>query len=220
MKIKIWDNFTRIYHMSQLILLALLWYSGEQGDFELHFLCGYILLSLWLTRIIWGFIGSESARFSHFFKSPLVVVKWLTTPHKAHSGHNPIAAYMVMALLTLLGIQLLSGLFATDDVLAEGPLLYYVSDSIAEFMDGLHSDNFDYLLTLIALHIVAAVIHTLRADNVIKTIITGTTTDQELVRELAQENKKLSFANSIVALIIWLIIFLLLGYFWLGEEEF
>lgn len=209
MKQRIWDNFTRIYHMSQLILLALLWYSGEQADFELHFICGYLLLSLWIARIIWGFIGSDTSKFSQFIRSPIAASKHLKHLHKPHVGHNPIAGYMVIALLIVLGIQLITGLFATDDVLAEGPLLYYVSDSLAESMDSLHHSNFDILLALIALHVIAAIAHTIKADNVIKTIITGHSDSHEKV--------KMIFKSSIMPLALWLILFGLFGYLWLGE---
>ena len=136
--IKVWDNFTRIYHISQLILLALLWYSGSEGDFENHFIYGFILLALIAARLIWGFIGSQSSRFSHFVKLPW---KFPFNDKKAllHSnhGHSPVAGYMVIVLLFAICVQLTSGLFATDDVLAEGPLYSYFSDDTVEFFDSL-----------------------------------------------------------------------------------
>lgn len=209
MKKRIWDNFTRIYHMSQLILLALLWYSGEQADFELHFICGYLLLSLWVSRIVWGFIGSDTSKFVRFIRSPQTAVKHIKHAHKPHVGHNPIAGYMVLALLAALGVQLLTGLFATDDVLAEGPLLYYVSDSLAETLDSLHNSNFDILLILIGLHVIAALVHTFKADNVIKTIITGKSENEEA--------SDLKFKSSLIPLVLWVILFSLFAYLWLGE---
>ena len=211
-KFKVWDNFTRIYHMSQLLLLALLWYSGEQGDFELHFLCGYTMLALWISRLFWGVLGSQSARFSYFLASPKTALSWLKKPHQAFPGHNPLAAYMIIALLLSLGVQLITGLFATDDVLAEGPLLYTVSDSLAESLDSLHNTNFDILLALIAIHIVAALIHSWRSDNVIKTIVTGFTD--------AQHTTPLVFRSSIIPLLLWLGLALLFGYMWLGEASY
>ena len=37
---------------------------------ELHFLSGYSIIALLLFRVAWGFVGSETARFSHFLKRP------------------------------------------------------------------------------------------------------------------------------------------------------
>ncbi|WP_448551705.1 cytochrome b/b6 domain-containing protein [Thalassotalea montiporae] len=211
-KFKVWDNFTRIYHMSQLILLALLWYSGEQGDFDLHFICGYTMLALWISRLFWGIFGSQTSRFSYFLASPVSALRWLAKPHQAFPGHNPLAAYMIIALLLSLGVQLISGLFATDDVLAEGPLIYGVSDSLAETLDSLHNSNFDILLGLIAIHIVAALVHSWRGDNVIKTIITGYSNHSHSVQ--------LRFRSSWIPIALWLSLFLLFGYLWLGDDGF
>ncbi|NMP29932.1 hydrogenase [Thalassotalea sp. M1531] len=209
MHTKIWDNFTRIYHMSQLILLALLWYSGEQGDFDNHFIYGYLLLSLLIARISWGIFGSETSKFSHFLKSPIAVWHWLKKVHTPVAGHNPVAGYMVVALIILLSIQLFSGLFATDDVLAEGPLLYYVSDDLAESLDSLHRRNFDWLLALIALHAIAAFLHSFKADNVVRTILTGKS--KELPPTAIQ------FKSSLIPLAIWFCMFGLFAYLWLGD---
>ncbi len=208
-KVTIWDNFTRIYHMSQLILLALLWYSGEQADFELHFTCGYLMLSLFITRLVWGLIGSDTSRFVHFVKTPKTVLNSLKQKPSPTHGHSPVAGYMVVALLLALGAQLFTGLFATDDVLAEGPLIYSVSDSFAESMDSLHHEIFNILLALIALHAVAGIVHSIKADNVIKVILTG--------KSSVHEPHSLSFKSVVVPLAIWAVLFGLMAYFWLAD---
>ncbi|MDG2393342.1 MAG: cytochrome b/b6 domain-containing protein [Thalassotalea sp.] len=202
--IRVWDTFTRIYHISQLILLALLWYSAEQADFELHFLCGFVLLSLWLTRLVWGFIGSDSSRFINFIKSPFDVLNaWRdNTISKPHIGHNPVGGYMVMALLIAIGLQVFTGLFASDDVFSEGPLYLAVSDSFASSMDSLHHLNFDILLVLVGLHALAGIFHVVRGDNVIKAIITGKKrTDKKNLKIV--DAKPVQFKGVILPLILW-----------------
>ncbi len=207
---KIWDNFTRIYHFSQLILLALMWYSGEQGDFELHFICGFALLALWGTRLLWGFIGSDTSRFTHFIKSPWAVIKaWrgnsITTPH---IGHNPVGGYMVLALLISLGVQLFSGLFASDDVFSEGPLYSLFSESTAEQLDSLHHFNFNILLILIAVHALAGILHFFRGDNVLLAIVSGN-------KKLPLKNStSLSFKSALMPLVLWATLFTLLYSSW------
>ncbi|MFD2168055.1 cytochrome b/b6 domain-containing protein [Thalassotalea euphylliae] len=209
---RIWDYFTQIYHTSQLILLALLWYTGTEGDFETHFICAYLMLALWITRMIWGVIGSETNQFHKFIKSPVTAFKWLKQPHKPHPGHNPITGYMVIALIISLGIQLFTGLFATDDVFAEGPFIYSVSEDFAEKMDSLHHSNFDILLALIGIHVIAAIIHSWRGDNVIKTMLTGKSDD-------VNTSQAITFKNSLIPLVIWILLFGLFGYLWLGDAE-
>lgn len=194
--------------MSQLILLALLWYSGNQGDFELHFFCGYLMLSLLCTRIIWGFIGSETSKFSHFIHSPFRVFKQLSTKnYQANTiGHHSLAGYMVLALILSLSVQVFTGLFATDDVLAEGPLLYYVSDELAESLDRIHDVNFDILLVLISLHVVGAIWHSAKIANVIKAIITGNINTNG-------QSKPPQLKPALLPLAIWLVLFSIMAYF-------
>lgn len=210
-QIKVWDNFTRIYHVSQLILLALLWYSGDQGDFENHFIYGFILLALIATRLIWGVIGSQSSRFTHFVKLPwrLPFNNKKALLHSNH-GHSPIAGYMVIALLISVCVQLTSGLFATDDVLAEGPLYSYFSDETIEFFDSLHSSNFDVLLILVGIHAIAGLIHQFSGDNVITGILLG---KKKADTTLSQSS--LFWRSSIIALVIWGL--LVVGVFYLNQ---
>lgn len=223
--IKIWDNFTRLYHLSQLVLLALLWYSAEQADFELHFSCAFILLGLWLSRIIWGFFGSETSRFTHFIKSPIQLFKSFRTPLSKTRyltpsiGHNPIAGYMILALLISLGVQLFSGLFASDDVFSEGPLYMLVSESFAQKMDSLHHNNFDILLVFIGLHAIAAIVHVFNGDNVIKAILTGKkTVNKQTLNE--KPKAKLTFRSSWLPLVVWLGLASALYYWGMGAASY
>lgn len=210
-QIKVWDNFTRIYHASQLILLALLWYSGDQGDFDNHFIYGFILLALIATRLIWGFIGSQSSRFSQFVKLPwqLPFNNKKALLH-SNNGHSPIAGYMVIVLLITICVQLTSGLFATDDVLAEGPLYSYFSDDTVEFFDRLHASNFDVLLVLAALHVIAGIFHQITGDNVITGILLGKKKADPVLSQ-----KALFWRSSFIALTIWAL--LVAGVFYLNQ---
>ena len=60
-----------------VILLGSSWLTQNPGRMELHFLCGYRILTLLLFRLAWGFVGSDTARFSRFLKSPLAALRHL-----------------------------------------------------------------------------------------------------------------------------------------------
>ncbi|MDN3653487.1 cytochrome b/b6 domain-containing protein [Thalassotalea ponticola] len=215
--IRIWDNFIRIYHIAQLILIALLWYSAEQADFELHFVSGFTLASLWLARIIWGFVGSDTARFSHFVVNPYRVIQaWRTNlVAKPHSGHNPVSGYMVLALLIVLAVQFISGLFATDDVFAEGPFYALASESVTAYMDSIHSSNINLLWGLIVLHALAGIFHSIRGDHVIKAIITG---KKRMPAQTSPD--QLKFKSATAPLCLWLASALLCTYFGLHLSSY
>ena len=69
---------------------------------------------------------------------------------------------MVLILLAALGIQALSGLVTTDDVLWNGPLYDSVSDELAELGSTIHHFMETGLKILVAVHIIAVLFHTFK----------------------------------------------------------
>ena len=77
--VRAWDLGVRVFHWSLLVLLTGLWLTGEsEGDWmEVHQWLGISALALVLSRIAWGFVGSETARFGHFIRGRGAVVTYL-----------------------------------------------------------------------------------------------------------------------------------------------
>lgn len=170
--IQLWDKAIRFYHWSQLLLLAGLWFTADQGYLVVHQILAYSLAAILLSRLIWGFVGSETARFSHFLQSPLQLVRmWNKAKHGI--GHRGLSGYMSLALMTLILLQFISGLMTTDDVMTEGPLYGSVSSDWSSFASWFHHNNFDLLLILIAVHVVAALVHGLKKDGVLGAMLHG-----------------------------------------------
>ena len=74
-KIKVWDGFIRSFHWLLVIAIAALYFSAEEGMMELHFVAGFFTLALLVTRLIWGLIGSKTAKLSALFHSPSAALK-------------------------------------------------------------------------------------------------------------------------------------------------
>ncbi|MBM7456957.1 cytochrome b [Oceanisphaera litoralis] len=175
--VHVWDWSIRIFHWSLPILLFLLWRSAGD-DMEQHMLFAQWLLGLLLYRIIWGFIGTPYARFSHFIYHPARIIAYLRatlTPHKpVYLSHNPLGGVMVLVMLGTLLFQAGTGLFATDDIFYEGPLYSYVSGTTTSLMTDWHKSWFyQGLLLIIGLHILAIVLHRLRGEGLVKAMVTG-----------------------------------------------
>ncbi|WP_036234040.1 cytochrome b/b6 domain-containing protein [Marinobacterium litorale] len=161
----VWDIFIRIFHWTLAASILFAWWSGEEGGnwMNLHMQAGYLVLSLIVFRIIWGFTGSPYARFKSFLVSPSATLTYFKqllggqAPH--HVGHNPLGGWMVIALLTLGLIQAGSGLFTTDDIFTEGPLTAYVSGDIASALTTVHKATFNIILAAVALHLAGVVYH-------------------------------------------------------------
>ncbi|MCG9711351.1 cytochrome b/b6 domain-containing protein [Shewanella insulae] len=172
-KIKVWDLPTRLFHWSMIALLGGLWWSAEVGEMQWHQVFAYGLLILIGFRILWGLVGSETSRFSHFVKSPTQVLAYVRQPERRSIGHNPLGGYMVVAMILVLVAQLTTGLFATDEIFTEGPLYSYVSSELAGTLTWLHKQNFNLLLLLAALHILAVIWHGIKGDKLVGAMITG-----------------------------------------------
>ena len=208
-KSKIWDGAVRVFHWSQVLLLAGLWFSAEQEWYGLHMTLAYTLAALLLSRLVWGFIGSENARFNQFVKSPRQVWLWLRqSPKAAATGHNPLSGYMVLLLLTLILLQFITGLMTSDDILTEGPLVALIPSDWVSVASSFHQWNINVILTLVAVHIVAAFWHQWRGDKVITAMITG--------NKLSAEQTTIKF-RPVALYVILVLMFLALFYLWQGD---
>ncbi|OAN11622.1 hydrogenase [Photobacterium jeanii] len=217
-KVTVWDGFVRGYHWLQVLCLVGLWYTGTEGLMDWHFSIAYLLLTLLVTRLIWGIIGSETARLSSLFHSPSSVIQHLRSMHQSKAtsfsskediGHNPAGSYMVLAFFALIAIQLTTGLFATDDIISEGPLAMYASSEFSSQLTEIHSLNFDLILVAISLHLVAIMIYRIKKIDLIQPMINGKKT---LSQQLAPK-----MVNGLVGWAIFIVVGL--GVYWLWAKD-
>lgn len=175
--IKIWDLPTRLFHWSLLGLVVTCWWTGEDGDIDWHMRCGYAVLALLLFRLLWGFVGSTTARFASFVATPRKVLAYFAGMRAAappHFGHNPAGGWMVVALLLLLLAVSLTGLFANDDIMSEGPLAPHLSKRLSDLATAWHEHGFHTLLALVAMHVSAIVFYLLvKKDNLVRPMLSG-----------------------------------------------
>jgi cytochrome b len=181
-RIRIWDRPVRLFHWTLILLVALSYASGKSGAWGLHYVSGYAILTLVLFRILWGFFGSENARFRHFLKSPLSAVRQLGRLTKrdrdTETSHNPAGGWMVVVLLTLLLTQAFSGLFANHDpgfsYSQHGPLALKVSEATSESLSAVHLVVQRYMLLVIALHVLAIMLYKLvKGHELVMPMLTG-----------------------------------------------
>src|SRR5688572_21899245 len=99
--IPVWDVPTRLFHWLLVLLIAFSWWSADSRRMDWHRYSGYAVLGLLAFRILWGFAGSSTARFAGFVRSPAATLRYLRG-EKAGVGHNPLAAWSVLAMLGLL----------------------------------------------------------------------------------------------------------------------
>ena len=181
-KIRVWDLPVRLFHWTLVVLIVVSYVTAQVGGdwMKLHFWSGYAILTLLLFRIAWGFVGSTTARFSHFVKGPVAAIEHLKelagTDRPRDVGHNPLGGAMVMALLLGVLLQVVAGLFSadTDEGTISGPLANLLSDKWIERATAVHHFWINVLLLLIALHVLAALLYLVwKRQNLIAAMFTG-----------------------------------------------
>ena len=178
-KVRIWDLPTRLFHWLLVLLIAFSWVTQWRGWMELHYLSGEAILALLLFRVAWGFVGSDTARFRFFLKSPVAALRHLTHLRRREPdtelGHNAAGGWMVLGLLALLFAQAGTGLFsADDDSLIEGPLRHLVTKDLSDQLTKLHDLIFDVIEIAIVLHVLAIVVYfVLKGHNLARAMIYG-----------------------------------------------
>ena len=157
--------------LAALILFS--WWSAENHHTDWHIWSGISILTLLIFRLLWGVVGSSTARFATFVRGPRAVLAYLRGGWRG-IGHNPLGALSVLALLGLVAVQTGLGLIASDeDGLMEGPLAGLVSLDASGSARDLHEDLFNVLLAFIALHVAAVIYYKFRGRGLLKPMITG-----------------------------------------------
>lgn len=178
--VTVWDWPVRIVHWLLVVLIATSWITSEVGGNAMtyHMWSGYTILTLVVFRIAWGWVGSRHARFTTFVRGPGEVMRYARSITGAHPssflGHNPLGGWSVVLMLLSVTVQALTGLFANDDVVTEGPLASRVSGETSALLTTIHNYNFYVLLALIALHLTAIAFYLLvKRENLVVPMFTG-----------------------------------------------
>ncbi len=175
---RVWDAPTRLFHWAIVFLLGLSWLTESRGWMELHFLSGYSVIALLLFRVAWGFVGSETARFSQFVRSPVAALRHLAHLRRREPdteiGHNAAGGWMVLMMLALLAVQAATGLCANDDGDTEGPLFAYVGKDWSDWLSHIHAVNFKLIKVAVVAHIAAILAYAvLKRHDLVRPMITG-----------------------------------------------
>jgi cytochrome b len=175
----VWDVPIRLIHWLIAALVAAAYATWRLNWMVWHGRIGDAVLALLLFRLLWGFFGSETARFSRFLTSPRMAVehlKYTLLREPDHQvGHNPAGGWMVLFLLALLLAETLTGLYVANDIADVGPLTEIVPAPLANVVEASHAILWDALLVAIVLHVLAiAGYAAVKGQNLVRPMIAGT----------------------------------------------
>lgn len=180
-RVRLWDPLLRVYHWLLAFFVIAAWLLGKFGPgiMTLHFWCGYAVIGLLVFRLIWGFVGPEPARFSHFITGPGKVVGYMRGMFSREPsywpGHNPLGALSVVAILLVLVVQVVTGLYADpDDFINVGPLAHQVSRATSTAAVGWHHLASNLILILVILHVGAILFYRFwKREDLVRPMLTG-----------------------------------------------
>jgi cytochrome b len=216
-KNRIWDLPVRLFHIAIIILVGLSWYTAENmhvfsfgpqsgpRDFDLHIWSGVSLITLVLFRVLWGFLGSTTARFSYFVKGPANIMRYIRGQGDAGFGHNPLGSLSVLLFLALLLAQPVIGLMSSEDTFGlEGPLKHLVSTETSYWLAEIHEILFNILLAVIALHLMAIAYYRIfKKDNLVPPMVTGGTHKEAPAGLIFQTPWRALLILALAGLIVW-----------------
>ena len=181
-KTPIWDLTVRLFHWALVVAVCLALFSGTQdkmmtGYDTMHVNAGVTVLILAIHRLLWGLVGSETARFSSFLAGPKTVLAYLKAVKNGepfdYVGHNPLGGWSVFAMLLLLLAQPMMGLFSTDAMFFDGPLAAKAGDMAGQ-ITAIHRITGWTLLGLIILHVGAVLYYGLvKRTDLVRPMVTG-----------------------------------------------
>jgi cytochrome b len=149
-QIFVWSRKIRLFHWINVIAITLLIAIGliifnakmigvsTDGKIllkSIHVIVGYVFAINLIFRFIIGFIGKAHERWSKvlpFTKGyTQELVEFKKQKKSVYKGHNPAGKLMVFALMTLMSIQLISGLVIAGTDIYYPPFGKYFASSIA-----------------------------------------------------------------------------------------
>ena len=177
---RVWDGPVRLFHWALVLVLLASWLSIEVlNNLRIHILAGQALLVLLLFRVVWGFVGSETSRFSHFIGNPFHAVTHLMHMTKKEPdtqvGHNAAGGWMVLVMLLVLFAQVGTGLIIADEEsFIEAPLNHLVGAEWGAWAKKQHRLIFTGIQVMVALHLVAIFSYAiLKRHDLVRPMITG-----------------------------------------------
>lgn len=164
--VPVWDRFVRLFHWGLVSCVVLNFTVLDDGE-TLHQALGYAATALVLARVVWGFIGSEHARFASFWPTPSRLARHvqalLRREPERHDGHNPLGALMMLALMALVLALGLTGFAQTTDAFWG-----------EEWLQALHEALANGLVALAGVHAASALIMgRLERTRLVRAMITG-----------------------------------------------
>lgn len=164
--ILVWDLPVRVFHWLLVLSFFGAFVTAESERWMLvHITLGYTVAALVVLRLVWGLVGSRTARFASFVRGPGATLAYLRSllgrQPQRHVGHNPAGAWAIVALLGLAAAVTATGWAGYQDL-------------GGEWLKDLHEGAANVMLALVAVHVAAVLLSSwLHKERLVPAMITG-----------------------------------------------
>ena len=156
-KTLIYDLPTRLFHwlfagffLTSFVIAKTI--DDETVLFSYHMISGLLLGGLVLWRLVWGFVGSQHARFADFSLHPMELKNYFAGfifgSKKKWSGHNPASSWAALVMLVLAASLAVTG--------------YLMTTGSKEAVEDIHELLANAFIVVVGLHVTGVILHTLR----------------------------------------------------------
>ena len=197
----IWSLPTRVFHWSFVLLIVVCYLTEDDDLIIYHAIAGYALLLPLTFRLGWGLFGPKYSLFKDF---PLNLKKTkefainIFDKEQKYIGHNPIASFIMIAILIVVPIIILTGGITLGAEESKGLFSSLNKNGLYE---DLHEFFANFLYVLIFAHLAGIAIDKLlhNEHGTLNSIFNGYKNSQK------EESIKLNIFQKIFALIFFIL---------------
>lgn len=176
--VRVWDLPVRLFHWGIVVGVFIAWLTQDIGWLPAHRITGYAIGAALIFRLLWGVVGSDTARFARFLRSPIAGLAHLRRFRRGEPdteiGHNAAGGWMVLLMLLLLAVQFGTGLFATNDIDFEGPFAGWITLERSDVLTSIHAVNFTAIEIAVLLHVLAVIAYAVvKRHDLVRPMVTG-----------------------------------------------
>jgi cytochrome b len=175
---RVWDAPVRVFHWSLVTCFIAAWLTRDAPWLDVHAAVGYAMVALLLFRIVWGFVGTTTARFASFLTRPRAAWGYLraTLAHTAprYLSHNPAGGWSVVVMIVFGLVLSITGAMLMSAQFAIGALGGGVGAAAGLWLRPLHEVLAWSMLALVGLHLAGVVVSSRsHRENLVAAMLTG-----------------------------------------------
>lgn len=157
-KTYIWSLPTRIFHHLLAIFILAAFLTDDDKLINYHSNIGYAILILLIFRLFWGFIGPKYSLFKDFstnINEAKEFMKNIFNSEQKYIGHNPMASYIMIAILITTFLVIISGVLTLGIQEGKGVLSFLNSEYFKKMklIEEIHEFLANFLIVLIIIHL-------------------------------------------------------------------